>query len=219
MILVDDSDLFLSGLRNMLEAADIVVLGTASSAQEAIELARRLQPEVVLMDVQMPGQNGIEATRVLKALFPEMKIVMMTVSDRDEHLFDAIVAGVSGYLLKNMSPEKFLETLTGIERGESPLSPGLAARIMAEFARRDRETAPRNAGIESSLSERQQEILSLVAQGWTYKAIAQTLNLTEAGIKYHMGEITRRMHLQNRSQAIARANRLPPNLSAEKQCP
>lgn len=215
VILVDDSDLFLSGLRTMLEAADISVLGTASSAQEAIELARRLQPEVVLMDVQMPGQNGIEATRAIKALFPEMKIVMMTVSDRDEHLFDAIVAGVSGYLLKNMPPEKFLETLTGIERGVSPLSPGLAARIMAEFARRDREAAPRIAGIESSLSERQKEILSLVAQGWTYKSIAQELNLTEAGVKYHMGEITRRLHLENRSQAIAYANQLFSNPPAD----
>jgi DNA-binding NarL/FixJ family response regulator len=215
VLLVDDSALFLSGLASMLEAVDVVVLGVASNAKEAVELASKLHPEVILMDVQMPRQNGIEATRTIKALFPEMKIVMMTVSDRDQHLFDAIVAGADGYLLKNMPPAEFLDALAGIERGESPLSPGLATRIMAEFARRDREAAPRNAGIESSLSERQQKILSLVAQGWTYKSIAQELELTEAGIKYHMGEITRRLHLENRSQAIAYANQLLSNLPAD----
>lgn len=211
VLLVDDSTLFLDGLRNMLEASEIDVLGVAQCAEDAIEQASTLHPEVVLMDVQMPGENGIEATRVLKTLFPEMKIVMMTVSESDEHLFDAIAAGASGYLLKGMSPDGFLQALEGLSRGETPLSPGLAAKIMAEFARRQQETGKASAAALPQLSERQMEILRMVAQGHPYKEIAEHLNVTERTIKYHMGEIAGRLHVRNRSQVLAYASRyLPP---------
>ena len=213
MLLVDDSALFLEGLRNILEDRGIRVLGTASSAEEAVDRAQFLRPDVVLMDVLMPGQSGIEATRRLKSRFPAMKIVMMTASESDEHLFDAIAAGASGYLRKGSSPESFVEALEGLVRGETPLSPGLAAKILAEFARREQQRAEGRAKRTCEtplvqLSGRQTTILRQVAAGRPYKEIARELGLTVPTIKYHMGEITDRLHLCNRAQVIAYAGRL-----------
>ncbi len=213
VLLVDDNALFLEGLQNLLEASEIVVLGTAANAQQAIAQAMRLQPEIVLMDVQMPGESGIEATRALKSLYPRMKIVMMTISESDVHLFDAIAAGASGYLLKGGSMDGLVQALEGLARGESPLSPGLAAKILAEFTRRAREreaTKPADPPT-TSLTERQNEILRQVAEGRHYKEVASALGLTEATIKYHMGEITDRLHLENRAQAIAFVSRTMSN--------
>lgn len=203
-LLVDDNPLFLEGLANVLQAGGIQVVGTATNARDALTQARRLLPDLVLMDIQMPGESGIEATRRLKAEFPGMKIVMMTISDQNAHLFDAIAAGASGYLLKG-SQEGFLEALRGMEQGESPLSPGLAERILAEFARREQAG---KASEPSPLTARQLEILGRVAQGRPYKEIAEELGVSEATIKYHMGEITNRLHLENRAQSIAYAVRL-----------
>ncbi|WP_420236162.1 response regulator [Telmatobacter bradus] len=177
VLLVDDDSLFLEGLRNILEDGEIEVVGTATNATDAIEQALRLLPEVVLMDVQMPGQSGIEATYFLKSKIPQMKIVMMTVSENDDFLFDAILAGASGYLLKENSGRSFVAALEEIAQGQTPLSPDLAGKILVEFARRERE---RNAGQSDDratspdeatlpLSSRQTEILRQVAQGMTYK--------------------------------------------------
>lgn len=203
-LLVDDTPLFLEGLANVLRASGINVVGMATNARDALARARELLPDLVLMDIHMPGESGIEATRVLKTEFPTMKIVMMTVSDQDAHLFDAIAAGASGYLLKG-EPEGFLEALRGMARGESPLSPGLAERILAEFARREQA---RKASDSQPLTARQVEILGRIAQGRPYKEIAEELGVSEANIKYHMGEITNRLHVENRAQAIACAARL-----------
>ena len=209
VLLVDDNALFLEGLQNFLEASEIVVVGTAANAPQAIAQASRLRPEIVLMDVQMPGESGIEATRALKSLHPRTKIVMMTVSESDVHLFDAIAAGASGYLLKGGAMDGFVEALEGLARGESPLSPGLAAKILAEFARRARERVAAKPADPptASLTERQNQILRQVAEGRHYKEVGRALGLTEATIKYHMGEITDRLHLENRAQAIAFASR------------
>jgi two-component system NarL family response regulator len=217
VLLVDDNALFLEGLANLLEDGGIFVLGTAANASEALEQAQRLRPDVVLMDVQMPGKSGIEATRTLKSIYPAMKIVMMTILENDQYLFDAISAGASGYLLKGAAPESFIAALEGLARGETPLSPGLAAKILAEFARRDRlrQGGSRGNGPDSPdgnlpLSERQTEILRKVAEGRPYKEIASLLGLTESTIKYHMGEIADRLHLGNRAQVIAYVSRLTP---------
>ncbi len=214
VLLVDDNALFLEGLKNMLEDNGIQVLGMAARAATAVDRATLLRPDVVLMDVLMPQQSGIEATRRLKSLFPEMKIVMMTASESDDHLFDAMAAGASGYLRKGASPESFVEALEGLARGETPLSPGLAGKIMAEFARRERERngdsanqAARETGF-ARLSERQTEILRQVAAGTPYKEIAAQLGLSVATIKYHMGEIADRLYLGNRAQVIAYAGRM-----------
>lgn len=210
VLLVDDHPLFMDGLKDLLIANDIEVTGTATHLQDAILKARATRPEVILMDVQMPGDDGIAATRLIKAEFPEIKIVMLTVSQDDKHLFEAIKAGASGYLLKGLPKEQFLALLTGIKQGESPLSPGMAAKVLTEFARlqQERDLADRAADKTSLLSSQQVEILKLVAQGLTYKEIGGLVYLSEASIKYHMGEIMQRLHLENRSQVIAFAAEL-----------
>ncbi len=210
VLLVDDHPLFMDGLKDLLIANDIEVTGTATHLQDAILKARATRPEVILMDVQMPGDDGIAATRLIKAEFPEIKIVMLTVSQDDKHLFEAIKAGASGYLLKGLPKEQFLALLSSIKQGESPLSPGMAAKVLTEFARlqQERDLADRAADKTSLLSSQQVEILKLVAQGLTYKEIGGLVYLSEASIKYHMGEIMQRLHLENRSQVIAFAAEL-----------
>jgi two-component system NarL family response regulator len=200
-LLVDDNALFLEGFRNLLEASGITVAGTASNARQALELARQLQPDVVLMDIQMPGESGIQATRAIKFEYPDMKIVMVTLSETDAHLFDAISAGACGYLLKGSSEEGLVAALAGLARGESPLSRTLAARMLEEFARRAHLAQTKESA--GNLSQRQMEVLLLVADGISYKEAAHRLGISEATVKYHMGEIATRLHLQNRAQVIA----------------
>jgi two-component system NarL family response regulator len=207
VLLADDNALFLEGLQNLLEDNGIVVLGTADNAQEAVAQAILLVPDVVLMDIQMPGKSGIEATHAIKSRLPAMKIVMMTVSQDEAHLFEAIAAGASGYLLKSMPQKNFVKALTGMARGESPFSPGLAAKILAEFAHREQQRKEQNLPLDSNcLSARQTEILRLVAMGWTYKKIAQSIKRHERTIKYHIREITDKLHLKNRSQVLLYAS-------------
>jgi DNA-binding NarL/FixJ family response regulator len=210
VLLVDDNALFLEGLGNMLAANDIEVAGTARNGPEALRKAEELNPDVILMDVQMPGGGGIEATRLIKARLPGVKVVMLTVSQDDAHLFEAIKAGAAGYLLKGMAKEHFLQQLSGLAGGDTPLSPGLAAKILAEFARREaaREAREEVAARTALLTPRQAEILGLVAGGLTYKEAGDKLGISEAAIKYHMGEITARLQLENKSQAIAFAARM-----------
>ena len=211
LLLVDDHALFLEGLRNLLLASGHEVAGTANNGREALVKAEELQPDVVLMDVQMPGLDGIETTRLIKAKYPAAKIVMLTVSQDYRYLFEAIKAGASGYLLKGLDKEKFLALLAGMANGESPLSPGLAAKVLAEFARLEKEREAReafNRELSALLTPRQVEILKLVAQGLTYKEIGDRLDISEAAVKYHMGEITARLHLENRAEAVAYAAKL-----------
>ena len=210
VLLVDDHALFLDGLKNLLISNDIDVVGMAMNIQEALEKTQELMPEVILMDVQMPGGDGIEATRIIKEKFPQITIVMLTMSQDDNHLFQAVKGGASGYLLKGLPKEQFLELLIGLKNGQSPLSPGLASKVLTEFARlqREQDSVNRVADKTALLSPRQVSILKLVAQGLTYKEIGDQVNISEAAIKYHMGEITQRLHLENRSQVIAFATEI-----------
>jgi DNA-binding NarL/FixJ family response regulator len=209
VLLVDDHALFLEGLKNLLSARGIQVVGTACDGLDALEKVRALQPDVVLMDIQMPRCNGLQATRLIKAERPEIKIVMLTVSGEDEDLFEAIKSGASGYVLKNLDAAKFFDLLSGLEQGRAALSPGLAAKIMQEFARQSGGSAATSPlPLSEQLTPKQIELLTLVAQGSTYKEVAAALNLSEPTIKYHMGEIIKRLHLKNRAQAIAYAERM-----------
>ncbi len=203
-LLVDDHPLFLEGLRNLLSLRGIEVVGTARDGLEALEKARTLHPEIILMDIQMPNLDGLAATRLIKAELPDVKIVMLTMSAEDEDLFEAIKNGACGYLLKTHDVDEFFSLFVGLARGEVPLSPGLASRVLEEFARQSMEgksIKPLEAKTEA-LSGRQIQVLTLVAQGLTYKEIGAKLNLAERTIKYHVGEIIERLHLENRSQAI-----------------
>jgi DNA-binding NarL/FixJ family response regulator len=217
LFLVDDHALFLEGLRNLLLANGFEVVGTAAGGWEALAGVESCRPDVVLLDVQMPEMDGVETTRLMKGKYPNLKIVMLTISQDDRYLFEAIKAGASGYLLKGLEKEKFLELLRGIADGESPLSPGLAGRIMAEFARRENQRSIQNQAhqkLSESLTPRQTEILGKVAQGMTYKEIGAQLNISEAAVKYHMGEITSRLQLENRAQVVAYAAGLGLGLAA-----
>ncbi len=135
VLLVDDHSLFLEGLRNLLTARGVDVVGTARDGLDALEKARALRPEVILMDIQMPRCDGLSATRLIKAEMPEIKIVMLTMLATDQSLFEAIKSGAAGYLLKTLEAEHFFELLLGLAQGEAPLSPGIAARVLSEFAR------------------------------------------------------------------------------------
>ncbi len=203
-LLVDDHPLFLDGLRNLLTLRGIEVVGTARDGFDALEKARTLRPEIILMDIQMPKLDGLAATRLIKAELPDIKIVMLTMSGEDQDLFEAIKSGACGYLLKTEDTDEFFSLLMGLTRGEVPLSPGLANRVLEEFARQamERKSTRSLEGKVEVLSARQIQVLTLVAQGLTYKEVGAKLCLAERTIKYHIGEIIERLHLENRSQAI-----------------
>jgi DNA-binding NarL/FixJ family response regulator len=208
VLLADDHPLFLDGLRNLLTARGIAVVGTARDGLEALEQARALRPDLVLMDIHMPRLNGLASLRMIKAELAETRIVMLTMSAEDDELFEAIAVGASGYLLKTQDTDQVFALLQDVERGEVALSPGLASRVLNEFRRR--ATLP--PGVEEkrpaeSLSLRETQVLTLVAQGLTYKEVGAKLNLSERTIKYHMGEIVGRLHLESRAQAIEYARR------------
>lgn len=210
LLLADDHTLFLEGLQNLLRAGGYQVVGAAHDGLEALQLARALHPDVILMDVRMPQCDGLTATRLIQAEMPEIKIVMLTTSAEDADLFEALRSGASGYLLKNLEPNQLFDYLSGIARGEAPLSRQLSARLLREFARQaellEEHTAPGEAGPPGAeLTARQREILVLVAQGMTYKEVGATLSLSENTVKYHMGEVLQRLHLKNREQVVAYA--------------
>lgn len=209
VLIADDHPMFLDGLRNLLHLQGIEVLGTARDGLEAIEKSRSLMPEVIIMDIQMPRMNGLEATRLIMTEQPETKIVMLTMSENDEDLFEAIQSGACGYLLKTEEPDTFFARFSGLMRGEVPLSPGLAKRILNELARQGKASPSTEqvAAKEEYLTPRQMEVLTLVVQGLTYKEIGAKVFLSERTIKYHMGQIIERLQLENRRQAIEYARR------------
>lgn len=224
VLIVDDHDLLVEGLCNLLTSRGFEVVGTAADGREGVEQALRLDPDLVLMDIRMPVMDGLAATRLIKAQRPEMKIVMLTTSAEDEDLFEAIKSGASGYLLKSTKGGAFIEALHGLEEGTPPFSPGLAARLLREFARQSGAEKGKGdptgePGVDTGargkedikrgrLTDRQTEVLRLVASGLTYKEVASRLVLSDHTVRYHMGEIMELLHLENRSQVIAYAGKL-----------
>ncbi len=208
LLLVDDHALFLQSLKLLLSTSGYEIVGTAMNGMEALKQARTLHPDLILMDIEMPVCDGLAATRLIKAEMPGIKIVILTVSAGDEHLFEAIKSGASGYILKSQNADRFLELVRQIEQGGAALPPQLAARVLDEFARQARSLATQNAqDAPAELTPRQVEILTLVAQGLTYPQIAAALHLSEATVRYHLGQIMDRLHLENRAQVIAYAAR------------
>jgi DNA-binding NarL/FixJ family response regulator len=207
LLLVDDHALFLQSLKVLLSTKGYEVAGTASNGLEALKQARLLSPQLILMDIEMPGCDGLAATRLIKAEMPQIKIVMLTVSASDEHLFEAVKSGASGYLLKSQSADRFLEMVAQVEGGGAALPPELAARLLDEFARQSQHVEMPVEASSSELTARQLQILTLVAQGRTYPQVGEALHLSEATVRYHMGQILERLHLENRAQVIAYAAR------------
>ena len=207
VLLADDHALFRAGIASLLRAWGFDVVGQAANGVEAVQLARRLRPDLLLMDIGMSPGNGLEATRAIKAELPEVKVVVVTVSEDEQDLFEAIKSGAEGYMLKGMSEEELSGTLDRIRAGEPALSPGLAAKILNEFARMARDGAGRPAGPEEQLTARERDVLRLVADGATNREIAATLYLSENTIGFHMKNILAKLHLKNRAQAAAFAIR------------
>lgn len=207
VLLVDDHPLFLDGLKNLLTSRGVEVVGKARDGLEALDKARTLTPDLVLMDIHMPRCDGVAATRLIKAERPGIRIVMLTMSAEDEDLFAAIKSGARGYLLKTLDTEEFFALFHSLAHGEVAFSPGLAARVLQEFAREGQEgsLAAKSPAAGAALSPRQVEVLTLVSQGMTYKEAAARLGLSERTIKYHMGEIMDRLHLENRAEVLAYA--------------
>ncbi|NJO82541.1 MAG: PAS domain S-box protein [Blastochloris sp.] len=230
VLLVDDHPLFLQGMQTLLSDRGVPVVGVATSGEEALTLARTLRPSLVLMDVEMPGMGGIAATRALTAELPETIVVMLTMAEDEAYLFEALRSGAAGYLLKGLDADAFFDLIAGAVRGETPLAPGVATRVLAAFAERsdllpsaavandDRmpanptphPEAPVEVGaslVPVTLSERQIEILQLVAEGYTYPEIGAQLHLSRHTVRYHMREIITQLHLKSRAEVIALARR------------
>ena len=210
LMLVDDHPLFMEGLQYLLETHGINVAGTACNGKDALSKARKLRPDIILMDIRMPECSGIDALKLIKAEMPEIKIVMLTTSDEDDDLFEAIKCGASGYLLKNINAEKLIDMLSDLENDGVPLSPGLAARLLKEFGQigKTDEADGQKTLDRQALTERQMEILEMVAKGKTYKEVGEKLALTERTVKYHMGRIIELLHLKNRAQVIDYASQI-----------
>lgn len=203
VLIADDHALFRDGLRSLLEARGLTVVGEAQNGAEAVELARRERPDVALMDLDMPEMGGLDATRLLSADLPEVKVVILTASEDDAHLFEAIKSGAQGYLLKNLKADELLGMLEAVSRGEPALTPGLARKLLGEFAR---PAATRQERAPDSLTEREQEVLELLVQGITSnRDLAEQLIVTENTVKYHLRNILDKLHLQNRAQVVAYA--------------
>jgi len=196
VLLVDDHPLYLEGLRNLLASRGFQVVAQAHDGMEAIERARALHPDLILMDVQMPRMNGVEATRRIKVEQPEIKIVMLTMAAESEILFDALKGGASGYLLKSLDGEKFFSLLSDVMRGEVILSPTLANQVLAQFT----QQSPQLPDQQDTLTHRQQEVLTMVAQGKSNKEIATVLTISRGTVKYHVSQILERLHLRSRHQ-------------------
>jgi DNA-binding NarL/FixJ family response regulator len=209
ILLVDDHELLREGLASLINAQpDLEVVGQAGDGLEALTCTRDLRPDLIVMDIKMPVCDGQEATRLIRGELPQARIVMLTVHDEDEHLFEAIKAGASGYLLKDTGPTDFLDGLRGVLTGEAPISPKLAARLLDEFARLANRLAPNlPAEEEPGLTPREREILRLVANGMTDKEIAAQLSISVHTVKSHVRSILSKLHAVNRREAARLAQR------------
>jgi two-component system nitrate/nitrite response regulator NarL len=219
VVLADDHSIFRKGVAAVLaDHPDIQLVGEASDGLQAVAKTREMAPHVVLMDITMPGVDGLEATRRITAELPHVKVVILTVAEEDEKLFDAIKAGAQGYLLKDMEPKDLVEMLRGVVRGEAPISQGTAARILAEFTRQA-QRADASAKPSARLTRREREVLILVAGGTTNKEIATALGIRPDTVKNHLQNILDKLHLENRVQAATYALRegLVPGSSAESE--
>ena len=203
ILLADDRSMFRQAIASLIAMQDdMVVVGQAGNGLEAIEQAHALGPDLIVMDIEMPVMNGVEATRHIKEQLPGIKIVMLTVSEDDDFLFDAIRFGADGYLLKNLSPEQFYDLLRAVMRNETPLAPAIATRFLAEF-RRDTKVreAPTDVPEGPVLTRRELEVLRLVADGLGNKEIGTRLSITEGTVKNHVHNALKKLQLENRIQA------------------
>lgn len=207
VLLADDHQLFRDGMRSLLEVRGYDVVGEARNGREAVEQVRRLRPDLVLMDLTMPEVNGLAATRLLSAELPEVKVIMLTASEDDADLFEAIKSGAQGYIFKNIESAELFRLLDGVALGQPALTPNLARKLLGEFARPTQ--SPRAAeDAVVPLTDREREVLDFLVQGvTTNKELAERLVVSENTVKYHLRNILDKLHVQNRAQVVAYAMR------------
>lgn len=194
--IVDDHSLFRDGLISLLEADGHQVVGQAGDGLTAVEAVPSVQPDLILMDINMPRMNGIEALRQVKAIRSETKVIMLTVSEDEGNLVDAIRAGADGYLLKHLNAREFLEMVNGLERGEAAITRQMTMRLLKHM------TSIEQTGDHILLSDRELEILKLVASGKSNQSIADQLSISENTVKYHLKNILQKLGVSNRTEAV-----------------
>jgi DNA-binding NarL/FixJ family response regulator len=206
VLIVDDHDLFRTGLRNLLEEQGVVIVGEAGTGAEAVRIVRELAPDVVVMDLNMPGMGGVDATRHITEAAPLTRVVMLTISDEDSDVMDAILAGACGYLLKDASIQDLVAGIRAAARGESLISPHIAAKVLQRV--RATSAQPEIAEfIHSELSDREIEVLKLIANGKDNALIAAELHISPKTVKNHISNILMKLQIDNRIQAAVYAVR------------
>ncbi|HEY48371.1 MAG TPA: response regulator transcription factor [Anaerolineae bacterium] len=210
VLLVDDQALFREGLETLLSVhEDIQVVGQASNGQEALQIATKVQPDVVLMDIRMPILDGVRATHLLKNALPQCRVIVLTTFDDDEYIFDALRTGAVGYLLKDVASAQLVEAIRAAARGESILEPSVAAKVIAEFSRVSRLVpSAQMEHLVDPLSERELEILGQIAKGFSNKEIADQLFIAEGTVKNHVTNILGKLGVRDRTQAALKAREL-----------
>ncbi len=209
VLLVDDQALFREGLRTLLSTRPgLDIVGEAANGVEAVDRARALQPQVVLMDLRMPVLGGVEATRRLRAADPRCQVIVLTTFDDDEEVFDALRAGAVGYLLKDAPSEKLVEAIGAAARGESFLQPSIAAKVVAEFSRLSPARPAARRALVEPLSERERDVLRQLANGKSNKEIAAALHLAEGTVKNHMTNVLGKLGVLDRTQAALKAREI-----------
>ncbi|HUH07291.1 MAG TPA: response regulator transcription factor [Egibacteraceae bacterium] len=208
VIVADDHALFRRGLEMVLESeSDIDVVAEANDGEHVVALAAEHMPDLVLMDVRMPGISGIEAAQAIKDAVPHIKILMLTISDEEEDLYDAIKAGASGYLLKEISIEEVADAIRSVHAGQSLISPSMASKLLTEFAAMARKDEQKQQMPAPRLTDREMEVLGLVAQGLNNRDIAKQLFISENTVKNHVRNILEKLHLHSRMEAVVYAVR------------
>jgi two-component system, NarL family, response regulator LiaR len=217
LVLADDHDLVREGIRAVLESEpDLEVVGEASNGREAVEICKRLRPDLVLMDVRMPGMDGLAATRAVKAELPEMSVVMVTMHESPDYLLEAITAGAAGYILKDAAGDRLVEAVRRTLEGEAPLNEGLAMQLLQRLAAGGREGErggeasvlegrKRQAPMPGGITPREAEVLRLLAQGRTNPQISRTVLSSVSTVKIHVQNIIAKLGVSDRTQAAVRA--------------
>jgi DNA-binding NarL/FixJ family response regulator len=206
VLIVDDHDLFRTGLRNLLEEQGVQIVGEASGGNEAVRIVHEIAPDVVVMDLNMPGMGGVEATRHITSIAPLTRVVMLTISDQDGDVMDAILAGACGYLLKDSSIHDLMAGIRAASLGESLISPNIAAKVLQRI--RATSTQPEIADqIRAELSDREIEVLKLIANGKDNAVIAADLHISPKTVKNHISNILMKLQIDNRIQAAVYAVR------------
>jgi DNA-binding NarL/FixJ family response regulator len=208
VLIADDHGVIREGLMALLKTVDIIdVVGEAKNGMDAVEKTKKLLPDVILMDLRMPFMDGVEATRQIKREFPHIGIIALTMDEEQQHIFDLVLAGATGYLLKDSDSSQIVDAIRTIARGDSLIHPSVASKILAKFSLLAGDKAQKRPLVDHDLTKREITVLRLVANGQTNKEVANSLELSEKTVKNHLGNIFHKLHVYDRTQAAVLAIR------------